>query len=148
MATANVKTPCSICEEEMSTFICRGCSKDFCFNHLTEHRQFLNTQLHYIQNDYNQFRQRIIDLKNNPEQHLLIEEIDQWEINSIEKIKQRAKQCREILINYTIEILNQVELKLNHSNEQLIPLQNNLDQLRGKLEQLKRELNQPTNLPI
>ncbi len=86
--------------------------------------------------------------KNNPEQHLLIEEIDQWEINSIEKIKQRAKQCREISINYTIEIFNQVEIKLNHSNEQLIPLQNKNEFNEIDLDQLKRELNQPTNLPI
>jgi hypothetical protein len=155
MATANIKTPCSICEVETSTFLCRGCSRDFCFNHLTEHRQLLTTQLHYVQNDFNEFRQRIIDLKNNPEQHLLIEEIDQWEIDSIKKIKQRAKECRETLINYTTKIINRVEIKLNNSNEQLVPLHNkteyneiDLDRFKGILEDLKTELNQPTNLQI
>ncbi len=63
MATS---TQCSICKET-STFLCNGCSKNFCFDHLTEHRQLLNEQLHFIQDDYNQFRQFIIDFKKNPE---------------------------------------------------------------------------------
>jgi hypothetical protein len=155
MATPNVKTQCSICKEEKSTFLCRGCEKDFCFDHLTEHRQLINTQLHYIQNDYNEFKQLIIDLKNNPEQHSLIKRIDQWEINSIQKIKQRAKECREILINYTNENINQIENKLNNRNEQLISNEKkndfneiDLGQFKDKLEKLKRELNQPTNISI
>jgi hypothetical protein len=155
MATARVKTQCSICEEERSTFLCRGCSKDFCFDHLTEHRQLLNTQLHYIQNAYNQFTQRIIDLKNNPEQHLLIEEIDQWEKDSIDKIKQRAKQCREKLINYTKKIIDRIEIKFNDSNEQLRPNEEkndfneiDLNRFKEKLEKFKEELNQPKNISI
>jgi hypothetical protein len=155
MATPNVKTQCSICKEEKSTFLCRGCEKDFCFDHLTEHRQLINTQLHYIQNDYNEFKQLIIDLKNNPEQHSLIKRIDQWEINSIQKIKQRAKECREILINYTNENINQIENKLDNRNEQLISNEKkndfneiDLGQFKDKLEKLKRELNQPTNISI
>jgi hypothetical protein len=155
MATPNVKTQCSICKEEKSTFLCRGCEKDFCFDHLTEHRQLINTQLHYIQNDYNEFKQLIIDLKNNPEQHSLIKRIDQWEINSIQKIKQRAKECREILINYTNENINQIENKLDNRNEQLISNEKkndfneiDLKKFKDKLEKLKEELNQTTNISI
>jgi outer membrane murein-binding lipoprotein Lpp len=72
MAIANVNTKCLMCPEKTSTFLCNGCSENFCFNHLTEHRQSLNTQLHHIQNDYNQFKQIIIDIKNNPRKHPLI----------------------------------------------------------------------------
>ncbi len=149
------QTQCSICNEETCTFICRGCSKDFCFDHLTEHRQLLNEQLHHIQNDYNEFRQLIIDLKQYPEKHTLIEQIDQWENDSIIKIKQKAKECRQRLTNYTNKILNQVEIKLNNSNEQLIPNQKkndfneiHLNKLKEKLEELKKELNQPTIVSI
>jgi hypothetical protein len=155
MATARVKTQCSICEEERSTFLCRGCSKDFCFEHLTEHRQLFHTQLHYIQNDYNEFKQRIIDLKTNPQKHPLIKQIDQWENDSIDKIKQKAKQCREILINYTNEIINETEMKLDDSNEQLRPNEGkndfneiDLDRFKEKLEKFKEELNQPKNVSI
>jgi hypothetical protein len=155
MATAYVKTQCLHCKEERSTFLCRGCSKDFCFKHLTEHRQLLNTQLHYIQNDYNQFRQLIIDLKNNPQEHPLIKQIDQWEKDSIDKIKQRAKECREELINYTNKIIDRIEIKLDNPNEQLRPNEEkndfneiDLNRFKEKLEKFKKELNQPKNVSI
>ena len=57
MTTSHSETKCSICDDETETFICRGCLKDFCFDHLTQHRQFLSEQLGLIQNDYNQFKQ-------------------------------------------------------------------------------------------
>jgi hypothetical protein len=99
--TESIQTKCSMCNEETSTFLCRGCSKDFCPEHLTEHLQILKRQLHEIQNDYNEFRQIVIDQKSNPEQRLLIKEVNQWEEDSIKKIKQTAKECREKLIYYT-----------------------------------------------
>jgi hypothetical protein len=149
MATANLNTQCSICREETSTFICNGCSNNFCFDHLTEHRQLLNEQLHSIQDDYTKFRKLINDLKNNPEKHPLIEQIDQWENDSIIKIKQNAKECRQKLTNYTNKILNQVEIELNNPNEQLLSNQKkndfneiHLNKLKEKLQQLKDELNQ------
>jgi hypothetical protein len=155
MATANLNTQCSICKEETSTFICRGCSKDFCFDHLIEHRQLLNEQLHSIQDDYNQFRELIIDLKQYPEKQPLIKQIDQWENDSIIKIKQKAKECREILIHYTIPTINKIEIQLNNSSEQLIPNSKkndfneiHLNKLKEKLEELKDELNQSRNLSI
>jgi hypothetical protein len=154
MATA--ATLCSICQEETGTFICTGCSKSFCFEHLTEHRQLLNEQFHPIQDEFNQFRQIIIDIKNTHQNHPLVEEINQWEINSINQIKQKAKECRQRLINYTNQIIDQIEMKLNETNQQFIS--NNkkkndfneihLNQLKDKLEILKEELNQPKDISI
>jgi hypothetical protein len=144
MATTNLNTQCSICNEETGTFLCHGCSKNFCFNHLTEHQQSLNEQLHHIQNDYNQFKQTIIDLKNNPEKHSLIKQINQWENDSIEKIKQKAKECRERLINCTNKVLNQIEIKLNDPNKQLITNEKknyfneiDLNKFKQRLEKIK-----------
>jgi chromosome segregation ATPase len=155
MATVSMKTKCSICEEERSTFLCRGCEKDFCFDHLTEHCQLINTQLHHIQNDYNQFKQLIMDIKNNLEQHPLIKQIDQWENESINKIKQAAEQCRKKLINYTDKNINRIQTKLNNPNEQLISNEKkndfneiDLKKFKDKLEKLKEELNQQTNISI
>jgi len=155
MATANLNTQCSICPEKTSTFLCNGCSENFCFNHLTEHRQSLNAQLIRIQEDYKLFNKIIIDRKNNPEQHPLIKQIDQWEKDSIEKIKQKAKEHREIIIHFTNRIINQIEMKFNYPNEQLISNQrrnefNEIDliKFKQKLEKLKEELNQPMNVSI
>jgi superoxide dismutase len=123
MATSHIQTKCSICNQETCTFICTGCSTAFCFHHLIEHRQTLQTKLNEIQNDFNQFKETIIQQINHPEKRLAIEKIDQWEINSIDKIKQTAKEYRQILINYTNTILKQIENKLNDPNEQTITIQ-------------------------
>ena len=81
MITPSTQTKCSIsnCNEETKAHPCRGCSKECCFDQLTEHRQFLNEQLYLIQDGFNQFRQNLIDVKNNSQKHPLIEQIDQWE---------------------------------------------------------------------
>ncbi|CAF4244266.1 unnamed protein product, partial [Adineta steineri] len=66
MATANSRAKCSICNKANATCLCSGCSKDFCFQHLTEHRQILDKQLNEIINDHDQFQQTIIQKKQNP----------------------------------------------------------------------------------
>ena len=91
MATLSNSTKCFICHEEINTFLCRGCSKDFCFRHIVEHQKSLNEQHGLIQNDFNQFRQDLIDMKNNSQKHPLIKQIDQWEYDSIQRIQQKAK---------------------------------------------------------
>ena len=109
MAMATAKIQCSTCNEEKDTYICRGCSETFCFNHLTDHRDIINKQFNQIEDNCNSFRQIIIDQKNNS----LIEQIDQWENDSIEKIKQMANQCRNKLINYRNPLIIEIENKLN-----------------------------------
>ncbi len=58
-------------------------------------------------------------------------------------------------LNYINETINQIEIKLNNSNEQLIinTKKNDfneihLKKLKQKLEELKKELNQPKNVSI
>jgi len=130
---------------------------NFCSNHLKEHQQLLEIQLHQIQDDFNQFKQLITDLKNCPQKHPLITKIDQWENDSIQKIQQRAKQCRAILINdaCTNEILDKIQIKLNDPNQQIIPNEKKIDfneislnKFKEKLEKLKEELNQSENISI
>ena len=56
MATSAAITQCSHVIKPMSTFLCRGCSKDFCFNCLTKHRQILGQELDKIENNHDQVR--------------------------------------------------------------------------------------------
>ena len=152
----SAETKCSICHEETTTFICRGCSLDFCFDHLTQHRQFLNEQLGLIQNDFNQFRQNIIELKENSQKHPLIKQIDQWEYHSIQKIEQKANECRRQLNNYTNGSIEQIEKQLNETNQQFLSNEKqkkdfneiHLNKLREKLKELNKQLHQPENLSI
>lgn len=83
MATSSPQTKCSICNEDTDTLICRRCSKNFCFLHLIEHQQFLNEQFSLVENDLNQSKQTLLNLKNNSQNHPLLKQIDQWENESI-----------------------------------------------------------------
>ena len=156
MATSFIPTKCSICNEETNTYPCRGCSQEFCFDHLAQHRQSLKEQLSLIHDDFNQFRQNIIDVKNNSEEHPLIKQIDEWEYESIQRIRQKANECRQLLIEYPNQSTGDIERKLNEMNQQFDSNQKQnkdlneigLNILRKKLEELKKQLIQPKNVSI
>ncbi|CAF1445296.1 unnamed protein product [Adineta steineri] len=96
MAMANNKTLCFTCNKDKITYPCEGCLNRFCLIHLPEHRQILNNELDLVTNEYNEFRQTINEQKQNPQNHLLIKQINLWEINSIEKIQQKSTRVQRI----------------------------------------------------
>ncbi|CAF1388451.1 unnamed protein product [Adineta steineri] len=155
MAMANKKTQCFTCNKEKITYPCEGCSKRFCFIHIPEHHQKLNEELHHIIDDYNEFKERINEQQQNPQNHSLIQQIDQWEIISIEKIKQKANDCREIAIESLQTCINDIEMKFNDLNRQIQQLQKEndfneieLNHLRDQLTKITEELNNPSKISI
>jgi len=72
MATPADKVKCFKCNEEADTYTCRGCSKDFCFDHLIEHWQTFNQEFDEIENDRNLLKETIIEQKEDPNKRLLI----------------------------------------------------------------------------
>ncbi|CAF4191031.1 unnamed protein product, partial [Adineta steineri] len=119
MTIASNKTLCFICNEEKITHPCKGCSKEFCFKDLAEHKQILNDELDHIVSEYNEFEKTIDEQKQNPSNHLLMKKIDQWEINSIEKIKEKAQHWREVVLEYSPTLINDIEKKFNDLTEQI-----------------------------
>jgi hypothetical protein len=85
MATATKKIHCVICNKEKSTLKCGGCSQDFCYNHWDTHRQELNKQLDEIEINHDLFRQSFTEYIERPNNNTLIQQINQWEQNSIKK---------------------------------------------------------------
>ncbi|CAF1328783.1 unnamed protein product [Adineta steineri] len=155
MAMANNKTQCFTCNKEKITYSCEGCSQRFCFTDLAEHKQILNDELNHIINDYDQFKQTINEQKQNPQNHSLIKQINQWETNSIEKVQQKAKECREIVIKSSQRFINDIEIKFNDLSEQIQQLQKendfneiNLNYLTNQLIKSREELNDPPNISI
>ncbi|CAF1209560.1 unnamed protein product [Adineta steineri] len=155
MAIANNRTQCFTCNKDKITYPCEGCSQRFCLMDLTEHRQILNNELHHIINEYNQFKQGFSEQKPNPHDLSLIDQINEWEIDSIEKIKQSAKDCRETVIRSSQTVLNDIEMKFNNLNEQIKQIHNeneynevNLSYLRNQLKEMTQELNNPSNMSI
>ncbi|CAF3940403.1 unnamed protein product [Adineta steineri] len=155
MARANNKTQCFICKKEKITYPCRGCLKEFCLIHLTEHQQVLNEELNDVINNYDQFKQTTNEQKQNLQNHSLIKQIDQWEIKSIEIIQQRAQQCRKIVIESSQTFINEIENKFKDLSEQIKQIhkenefnENDLNYLRDQLQEITNELNNPSNIYI
>ncbi|CAF1009147.1 unnamed protein product [Adineta steineri] len=155
MTMANNKRKCFTCDRENNTYTCEGCSKRFCSAHIPEHQQILIDEFNHISHDYNEFKERINEQKQNPQNHSLIKQIDQWETNSIEKVQQKAQDCREIVNEFLRTFINAIEMKFNDLNRQIQQLHKendfneiNLNYLRNQLRKITEELNNPSNISI
>ncbi|CAF0952735.1 unnamed protein product [Adineta steineri] len=155
MAMINNKTQCFKCNKDKITYSCKGCSNEFCLMHLNEHQQVLNEELNHIINDYDQFKHIINEQKQNPRNLSLIEQINRWETNSIKKIQQKAKDCRENVVKSSQTFINDVEMKFNDLTEQIKQVHKenefneiNLNYLKNQLIEITEELKKPSNISI
>jgi hypothetical protein len=155
MATSTGKTHCVTCGKGKAAYICVGCSKYFCFQHLAEHRQVLEKQLDDIENERNLFRQTLIEQKTDPLKHPLIQQIDKWERDSIKKIRKTAEESKQLLVQYTQGHVEKVETKLANLTENLKQTRQEndineiiLNELEEQLIRLKKELVEPPDVSI
>ncbi|CAF1463055.1 unnamed protein product, partial [Adineta steineri] len=116
------------------------------------HRQILSKELNHITNDHNQFKQRINEQKQNPQNHSLIKQIDQWERNTIEKIQEKAKEYREIFTEFSQIWFNDIEKNFNDFSEQIeqIHEENEYNEinLSNKVIEITEELINPSNISV
>ena len=120
MATADDnKTQCIICGREKRTFRCDGCLKTFCLSHLPDHHEELSQQLYEIEADHDLFRQRLTEHINDPNKNLLMDQITEWEKDSIQKIQQTANECRQRLFQLPTNHTNRIETDLAELTKQI-----------------------------
>lgn len=146
MATgSNIKSECYVCKKERVVYKCTGCSQDFCLNHLSEHNRELEGQLDLIEDQRNVFQQNLSQVKSNLVAHPLIQQINQWETNAIEKIQQTAKQQRDLVFQYTDEIkvrFDELTVQLKQMREEKDFNEITLNQLKNQFQQLENQLYQ------
>ena len=155
MAAAIGKTQCVSCGKEKIAYKCEGCSQTFCVNHLADHHRELGLRLDDVEHQRNVFRQKLTELTNDPQMQMLMQEIDQWEINSIALIQQTAEEARRILANHAAENIRKIEDKLVRLTEELkITRDENdfnelhINQFKEKLQELEEQLKKPSNISI
>jgi hypothetical protein len=155
MATAAGKTRCVICDKKKATFKCGGCLQEFCFQHVKGHRQELNNQLDEIEVNRDIFRQSLTQQIEQPNNHILIQQIDEWERNSIKNIQQTAEETRQILLNNINEYSHQIIIKLNELTNQLRKTRQENDfnetavrHFDEELKLLTNELTKPSHISI
>lgn len=155
MAAAKTRTICVVCNKSKITYICEGCSQYFCFEHLSDHRKNLGQLLGQIQNDHDQLRQNLNDQKIDPSKHPLIERINQWEKDSMEKIQQSAQHYRSEWMNYINNFILEMDSKLTGLAQQIIEIHQenefseiDLNHLERKLEKLRRDWDRTLDMPF
>lgn len=154
MASAVVKTLCVVCKKTGKSK-CSGCESDYCLNHFSEHHQEFIKEFNQLEKQYNVHRQTIVDQRKYPQQHSLIQQIDQWEKESIEKIQQKANESRRTILKYLSQSTNKPEEKLKQLTEELERVRHEdnfneieLNQLKNTLKQLENELKKPLSISI
>ena len=155
MTAASDRSTCVTCKKDKLTYPCGGCSNRFCLDDLLKHRKDLSQELDHLQNDHDQLRQDLNDQKSNPRKHSIIKQIDRWEEESIDRIKQTAQQCRDKWINYSGASLLGIEKKLNDLAGQIKEMsseneynETDLSHVKQRLETLQEEVHRPTNVSI
>lgn len=155
VAITTGKISCITCGKEKVAYKCEGCSQNFCYNHLGEHRQLLVQQLDQIEDERNLLHQTMLEQTTDPHRHPLAQEIDRWEEESIRKIQQLAAETRGMLVAHSIEHFNQVQMKLTRLTEVLKQTRDeedfneiHLNRLNQKLKELEEQLNKPSNMTI
>lgn len=152
MATAT-KNLCDTCEKGKGISKCQGCSKIFCFNHFSEHRQALSKQLDEVEAVGDLLRQTIDKRAPEVQQNILLQQIDDWENDSIQKIKKTASEARQLLAGHTTNTTRKVEAKLNKLTNQIRDsryendfIETDLRHWKKQLDKLTEELQRPSNI--
>jgi chromosome segregation ATPase len=155
MANATSENRCTICNKPNAILKCGGCLGDFCYNHVREHRQELNKQLDEIEITRDVLRQILNEQIKEPQKHVLIQQIDQWEQESIDKIKQTAEETRKVLLEYMSRHTNRIESNLNNLTDRLKQsrddndfVETNLNEWNRQLSRLNEELDKPSTIDI
>ncbi len=147
MASSNSSdSKCVTCTKSIGTFTCRGCQQDFCMTHAAEHRQMLSMQMDEdIIPLHDQLQQDLIQQINKSLNHPLMKEIDQWENDSIEKIRQTANNARKDLLSIIEKHKNKIKQNLDHVTEELKTARNNDHFFENHLKQWMEKLNHLSN---
>ncbi|CAF1084861.1 unnamed protein product [Adineta steineri] len=155
MTTDYKKPQCLNCPKDKTTSKCTGCLQDFCYNHLTYHRQELSRQLEHIELNRDVVNQKLHKQTNLVSNDKFLKQINQWEQDSIKIIQQTANECRQLLMDYRNQYYDKIEIHLKKFSEQIreIRQENNFDetdlnQFKEKFKQIQRQLQQPPNVSL
>lgn len=156
MATSNHRTTkCSMCQEEKSLLKCLGCSEHFCYDHVIDHRRSIQQQFTQLEDQRNRFVDLINEQKLDFNKHFLIKQINLWEKNSIEKIRQTAEVQRQLLKDPIMKIINKLEIDLGKFADDLLEIKEKNDynelilkQFREKFNELNKDFHEPSTVRI
>jgi hypothetical protein len=89
------------------------------------------------------------------QQHALIQQVDDWECNAINRIRQTVEEARRLILEHTTERISLIEAKLTKLTEQLRQchqenhfISKNVSQWHDELSQLTKQLVIPSRITV
>lgn len=154
-STTLVKALCVTCNKAKGIYKCEGCSQSFCPKHSIDHRNELNKQLEEIAVTHDLVQHSLNQQIEDAQQHPFLKKIDQWEKESIVKVRQVAEEARNEVLKGATQHTTQVKQKLRllsneliHGREENDFSEIDLRQWTQKIEELKRKLLNPVKVRI
>jgi hypothetical protein len=136
--------------KQAAVYSCHGCSKNFCGNHVADHRRKLGEEMNEIISEHDHLKNIFTQHTSNPNLHPSIQQVDEWENESIVKIQQKAKELREQLLQLTTTQIIELSKRLEPFSEQLSKgrelddfIETDLNFWKAKLNFIKSDLTSP-----
>lgn len=149
MTSSHSVQSCQKCLKGGGQVLCGGCQQWFGLKHLNEHRQELSQQMEDLTFEHNELQQNLMLYEHdNDQEHSLIIRIDQWEIKSIDRIKQVADDIRQDLRksfnrskNKIQKLLRPMTHELEEGRHMETYTENDLAKWKKQLNELRKQLN-------
>lgn len=132
---------CSMCQKGTGVYFCTGCKDYFCKKDFQSHRQTLSNQLDGCIEDRNTLQEKLpksIEQKNlrNP----VLQQIDEWEKSTTEKIKQAAEQVRQKVLQ-TLNVKRiEITSAFDKLTQELVQLKETEDFTEQDLKRLQESI--------
>jgi hypothetical protein len=141
--------------KQAAVYFCYGCSKGFCGNHVADHRRKLGEEMNEIISEHDHLKNIFTQHASNPNLHPLIQQIDEWEKESIVNIQQKAKGLREQLLQLTTTHIMKLSKRLEPLSDQMSKgrelddfIETDLNVWKEKLNLIKSDLTSPLKFAV
>jgi hypothetical protein len=142
MSAISTKPYCVTCGKEIIVLKCESCCRTSCDTQLVVQCDATNKQSEAKVNQQIQ-------------QHALMQQVDDWECNAINRIRETAEEARRLILKHTTERISLITMKLTKLTEQLQQYQraNNFiakteSQWQDELTQLSKQLVEPSSVTV
>ncbi|CAF0860599.1 unnamed protein product [Rotaria sordida] len=132
---------CATCGKTAGIFTCRGCSENFCLPHTNEHREFLEKQMNDIILIHNQLKQAITGQTTEQFHQSLIQQIERWEQQSIDKIRRLADDTRQQLSSIVQDRTENIKEKIAQLTPQLNKARHDGEFFESDIKEWSEKLN-------
>ena len=118
-------------------FTCNGCQQSFCWLHVTDHEKDIFQQMDVLSKDHNLLQD---DWNDESHYNRLLEQINQWEKESISKIQEKAEAARVDLRLFYEESKSRLQASVRRISEEILTSQklNNFSEI--EINQWTQEL--------